>query len=71
MASEREEIVDALHQSVVEMKIARGNQIRAMVAAKDYGMTNSEISRALGVTEAAVRMYFKRNQRQLSARRGF
>lgn len=46
-----------------ELKVAKAAYEDALYEAKHLKLANTIIARAVGVSEAAIRMYFKRNQR--------
>lgn len=58
--AEREEIVKRLHLAVQAREVAREQYKRAIILAKNEGWHNTEIARACGVSEAAIRRYWKR-----------
>jgi len=61
MSDEREEIVNRLHLAMAARRASELAYGHALVRAKLFGLNNSEISRACGVSEAAIRLWFKRH----------
>lgn len=57
----RDETRDDLHAAVRARKVAMMRYEEAMVKARGEGWTNTQIAAACGVSEAAVRMYWKRH----------
>lgn len=54
-------ILFELKESVTDMVNGRGRYERALVSAKDSGMTYQEIADVLGRSEAGVRLFLKRH----------
>lgn len=57
----RDETRADLHAAVRARKVARERYEAALIKARAEGWNNSQIARALGVSEAAVRLYWKRH----------
>lgn len=57
----REAIRTMLHDATAMRKLAKQRYTDALVAARDQGWNNSQIARAVGVSEAAIRLYWRRN----------
>lgn len=53
----------ALRQAREDRMLANQRYLEAIAMAKQAGLNNSEIAREIGVTEAAVRLYWQRHQR--------
>lgn len=52
---------DDLREAMRARKVADLRYKEAIVRAKEEGWTNSEIARAVGLSEAAIRLYWVRN----------
>lgn len=59
--STRDETREDLHAAARARKVAMMRYEEAMMKARDEGWNNTQIARALGITEAAVRLYWKRH----------
>lgn len=59
--AEREAMVERLHDAMRARKEAAREYRNAIDEAKTQGWTNTDIARAVGVSEAAIRRYWKRN----------
>lgn len=57
----REETRDDLHAANRARLVAKQRYEAALIKAREEGWNNSQIARALGVSEAAVRLYWKRH----------
>lgn len=57
----REETRADLHAAVRARKVARERYEAALIKARGEGWSNTQIARALGISEAAVRLYWKRH----------
>jgi DNA-binding NarL/FixJ family response regulator len=57
----RDETREDLHAANRARKVARERYEQALVKAREEGWNNSQIARALGISEAAVRLYWKRH----------
>ena len=53
----REDLVSAMRAR----KVAHARYMEMLRQARDEGWTNSQIARAVGVSEAAIRLYWKRH----------
>jgi DNA-binding NarL/FixJ family response regulator len=59
--STRDQTREDLHAAVRARKVAKLRYEEAMVKARAEGWSNTQIARACGVSEAAVRLYWKRH----------
>ena len=57
---EREYVAGRLHRAMEDRQAARVMYKRAITLAKNEGWSNTDIARACGVSEAAIRRYWKR-----------
>lgn len=57
----RDETRADLHAAVRARKVAKMRYEEAMIKARAEGWNNTQIAAALGVSEAAVRLYWKRH----------
>ena len=57
----RDETRDDLHAANRARLVAKERYEAALIKARAEGWNNSQIARALGVSEAAVRLYWKRH----------
>jgi DNA-binding NarL/FixJ family response regulator len=57
----RGDIREDLHAAVRARKVANLRYQEALIKAREEGWNNTQIARALGVSEAAVRLYWKRH----------
>jgi DNA-binding NarL/FixJ family response regulator len=57
----RAEVRDDLHSANQARAVAKARYEAALMKARAEGWNNSQIARALGVSEAAVRLYWKRH----------
>ena len=57
----RDETRDDLHSANRARVIAKARYEAALIKAREEGWNNTQIARALGVSEAAVRLYWKRH----------
>lgn len=57
----RDEVREDLHAATRARKMADQRYRAALIKAREEGWNNSQIARALGITEAAVRLYWKRH----------
>jgi DNA-binding NarL/FixJ family response regulator len=57
----RDETRDDLHSANRARLVAKQRYEAALIKARAEGWNNSQIARALGVSEAAVRLYWKRH----------
>ena len=57
----RDETREDLHAAVRARKVANARYEQALIKARVEGWNNTQIARALGVSEAAVRLYWKRH----------
>ena len=57
----RDETREDLHAAVRARKVANLKYQQALIKAREEGWNNCQIARALGVSEAAVRLYWKRH----------
>lgn len=57
----RDETRDDLHAANRARIVARQRYEAALIKARGEGWTNTQIARALGISEAAVRLYWKRH----------
>jgi len=57
----RDETREDLHAANRARIVARERYEQALVKAREEGWSNTQIARALGVSEAAVRLYWKRH----------
>ena len=57
----RDETRDDLHAAMKARKMAELRYQQALIKARAEGWNNSQIARAVGVSEAAVRLYWKRH----------
>lgn len=57
----RDEMRADLHAAVRARVVARERYQAALIKARAEGWNNSQIARALGISEAAVRLYWKRH----------
>lgn len=62
----RSEVRDDLHAAVRARKMADMRYQEALVKAREEGWNNSEIARACGVSEAAIRLYWMRHPQLVS-----
>ncbi len=60
LSTPKDRVRSELQSRRSEYELARENYREALGRAKDLGLANTVIARAVGTTEAAVRMYFKR-----------
>lgn len=58
----REEVREDLHAAVRARKVANMRYAEALVKAREQGWNNSQIARAVGVSEAAIRLYWRRHR---------
>lgn len=58
----RDEVRENLHAAVRARKVANIRYQRALVQARAEGWNNSQIARACGVSEAAIRLYWQRHR---------
>ena len=58
----RDEVRENLHAAVRARKVANLKYQRALVQARAEGWNNSQIARACGVSEAAIRLYWQRHR---------
>lgn len=56
-----------LRQARSERQLADTNYLHAIALAKEHGWGNSRIARAMGCSETAVRMYWKRHSHELDS----
>jgi DNA-binding NarL/FixJ family response regulator len=59
--STRDSIREDLHAAVRARKVAKLRYEEAMVRARAEGWSNTQIARACGVSEAAIRLYWQRH----------
>ena len=59
--STRDATREDLHAAAMARKVATLRYEEALIKARVEGWNNSQIARALGITEAAVRLYWKRH----------
>lgn len=57
----RDETRDDLHSANRAREVAKQRYEQALMKAREEGWNNSQIARALGISEAAVRLYWKRH----------
>lgn len=57
----RDETREDLHAANRARIVARERYEQALIKAREEGWNNTQIARALGVSEAAVRLYWKRH----------
>lgn len=57
----RDETREDLHAAVRARKVAKLRYEEAMIKARAEGWSNTQIAAACGVSEAAVRLYWKRH----------
>jgi DNA-directed RNA polymerase specialized sigma24 family protein len=58
--ADRDTVATKLHDAMEHRKAARVMYQRAVTLAKNEGWANTDIARACGVSEAAIRRYWKR-----------
>ena len=63
--AEKDHALDELRHRSVELKQAKANYEVALWRAHHAKVPNTAIARALGLSEAAIRMYLKRNKKDL------
>ena len=59
--STRSEVRDDLHAAARARQVAMARYEEALIKAREEGWSNTQIGRALGISEAAVRLYWKRH----------
>lgn len=62
----QERVLRDLRKRAEAMRAAREAYERALYAAREAQIPNTEIARTVGISEAGVRMFFKRREEVLS-----
>ncbi|ALY10306.1 helix-turn-helix DNA binding domain protein [Arthrobacter phage Sonny] len=62
-AGEQTDYAEQLREAARESKAARAHLVETIFEAKDHDVSNVQIGKAIGVTEAAVRAIIKRAQK--------